>query len=134
MSWSVSQVMQTGGRLGYGFSVVAPHCEPFLTLAFKTAAEAERARAIIEAELAAVQLLVTGPNSSRSTVVNDNRKAGVPIHHVLAGADRDARAIHRPHQAAEAGLIADEQLIAHYEHAEMMARGPSSTNALTALW
>jgi hypothetical protein len=78
MSWSVSQVMQTGGRLGYGFSVVAPHCEPFLTLAFKTAAEAERARAIIEAELATVQLLVTGPNSSRSTVVNDNRKAGVP--------------------------------------------------------
>jgi hypothetical protein len=41
-------------------------------------------------------------------------------HHVLAGADRDARAIHRPHQAAEAGLIAAERLIAHYEHAEMM--------------
>jgi hypothetical protein len=76
MSWSVSRVIQTGGRLGYGFSVVAPHREPLLTLAFKTAAEAERARAIIEAELATVQLLVTGPNSSRSTAMNDNREPG----------------------------------------------------------
>jgi hypothetical protein len=67
MSWSVSRVIQTGGRLGYGFSVVAPHREPLLTLAFKTAAEAE---------LATVQLLVTGPNSSRSTAMNDNREPG----------------------------------------------------------
>jgi hypothetical protein len=77
MSWSVSRVIQTGGRLGYGFSVVAPHREP-LTLAFKTAAEAERARAIIEAELAAVQLLVTGPNSSRFMAMNDNKEPGCP--------------------------------------------------------
>jgi hypothetical protein len=76
MSWSVSQVMQTGGRLGYGFSVVAPHREPLLTLAFKTAAEAKRARAILEAELATVQLLATRPNSSRSTAMNDHRKPG----------------------------------------------------------
>ena len=72
MSWSVSRVIQTGGRLGYGFSIVAPHREPLLTLAFKTAAEAERARAILEAELATVQLLEPGPNPSSSAAVNDN--------------------------------------------------------------
>ena len=72
MTWSVSEVMRTGGRLGHSFSVIDPHREPLLTLAFKTAAEAERARAILEAELATVQLLEPGPNPSSSAAVNDN--------------------------------------------------------------
>jgi hypothetical protein len=69
MAWSVSRVMQTGGRLGHSFSVIDPHREPLLTLAFKTAAEAECARGILEAELATVQQLVTDPSSSRSTAI-----------------------------------------------------------------
>ena len=72
MTWSVSGVTCTGGRLGHSFSVIDPHREPLLTLAFETAAEAERARVLLEAELTAVQLLVTEPNSSRA--INDNRE------------------------------------------------------------
>ena len=59
MTWSVSEVMRTGGRLGHSFSVIDPHHEPLLTLAFKTAGEAKRARAILETELAALQLPIT---------------------------------------------------------------------------
>jgi hypothetical protein len=72
MTWSVTGVMQTGGRLSHSFSIIDPHREPLLTLAFKTAAEAERARVLLEAELTAVQLLVTEPNSLRA--INDNRE------------------------------------------------------------
>jgi hypothetical protein len=76
MTWSVTGVVQTGGRLGHSFTVIDPHREPLLTLAFETAAEAERARVLLEAELTAVQLLVTEPNSSRA--INDNREPGCP--------------------------------------------------------
>src|SRR5271163_2462355 len=78
MTWSVSGVIRTGGRLGHSFTVIDPHREPLLTLAFETAAEAERARGILEAELATVQSLATGPNLSRSMAMNDNREPGCP--------------------------------------------------------
>jgi len=78
MTWSVSGVTCTGGRLGHSFSVIDPHREPLLTLAFETAAEAERARVLLEAELAAVQSLATEPHSSPSTAMNDNREPGCP--------------------------------------------------------
>ena len=76
MTWSVSRVMRTGGRLGHSFSVINPHREPLLTLAFETAAEADRARAILEAELAALQLPITEPILLRPTAINDNREPG----------------------------------------------------------
>jgi hypothetical protein len=60
MELSITEVIHSpGNRLGHSFSVVNEHRAPLLTIAYKTAGEAELARSLVSALLTeAIEFIV----------------------------------------------------------------------------